>query len=333
MKILFVYPKSLGLRSFIKKDADILASKHSVQLFAFDRVRRDIIPLIKAMNEAQLVFSWFCGLHALLSNFLAKLFGKPSITVVGGYEVAKVPEIKYGQFANGNNQYITLWGLKLSNKVFNVSQYSRNETLANTGIPAIKLKTIYHGFTEEVFKRVTEIKKKDVVITIAHINQMSSVKKGLNLYVESAKYLPEIDFILIGPDLDGTGKKLKKNSPPNVAFTGGVFGEELSAICNQAKVYVQASIHESFGCSVAEAMLCGCVPVVTNSTALPEVVGETGFFSDCNDPRELAVQIKKAMQFFDQRENKSIERVRLKFPMKLRSESILQEVDKLFQEN
>ena len=142
MNILFVYPKSSGLKSFIKKDADILASKHHVHLFAFDRIRKDIFPMIKAMKESDLAFSWFCGLHALLANILAKLFRKPSITVVGGYEVAEVPEIGYGQFVRGNNRYITILGLKFSKKVLNVSKYSRTETIVNTNTSPQKLKTI-----------------------------------------------------------------------------------------------------------------------------------------------------------------------------------------------
>ena len=43
---------------------------------------------------------------------------------------------------------------------------------------------------------------------------------------------------------------------------------------------MQASKHEGFGVSVAEAMLAGCVPVTTRAGALPEVVGDTGVLLD-----------------------------------------------------
>ena len=41
-------------------------------------------------------------------------------------------------------------------------------------------------------------------------------------------------------------------------------------------VYLQLSYYESFGVSVAEAIACGCVPIVTAGTALPEVCGIEG---------------------------------------------------------
>ena len=42
-------------------------------------------------------------------------------------------------------------------------------------------------------------------------------------------------------------------------------------------VYAQLSFHEGFGCTVAEAMLCKCIPIVTMMGSLPEVVGEFGY--------------------------------------------------------
>ena len=64
MKILFIYPKSDGFGSFIEKDALILASKHEVELLAFDRIRYDFLSAIDQIRKCDLVFNWFCGLHA-----------------------------------------------------------------------------------------------------------------------------------------------------------------------------------------------------------------------------------------------------------------------------
>ena len=59
-------------------------------------------------------------------------------------------------------------------------------------------------------------------------------------------------------------------------LTGYLSDDELDALFRSAAVYVQASLHEGFGLSLAEAMLAGAVPVVTAAGALPEVVGDTG---------------------------------------------------------
>ena len=66
-------------------------------------------------------------------------------------------------------------------------------------------------------------------------------------------------------------------------FTGWLSDEELQDLYRRASVYVQASRHEGFGLAVAEAMLAGCVPVVMNVTAMPEVVGDAGVLIDSQD--------------------------------------------------
>jgi len=62
----------------------------------------------------------------------------------------------------------------------------------------------------------------------------------------------------------------------DVIFTGFVPDEELPFIYDGARVFAYLSLFEGFGLPPLEAMACG-VPVVTsNTTSLPEVVGDAG---------------------------------------------------------
>ena len=59
---------------------------------------------------------------------------------------------------------------------------------------------------------------------------------------------------------------------------------------------MQASRHEGFGLAVAEAMLAGCVPVVMNVTAMPEVVGDAGVLIESQRPEDVAEGIRRALE-------------------------------------
>jgi len=62
----------------------------------------------------------------------------------------------------------------------------------------------------------------------------------------------------------------------DVLFTGFVSDEELPYLFDGAKVFVYLSLFEGFGRPPLEAMACG-VPVLTSdTTAIPEVVGDAG---------------------------------------------------------
>jgi glycosyltransferase involved in cell wall biosynthesis len=83
-------------------------------------------------------------------------------------------------------------------------------------------------------------------------------------------------------------------------------------------VYVQASQHEGFGVSVAEAMLAGAIPVVTRAGALPEVVGDAGVVVDDATPAALAAGIRTALDAGPERRAAARERVLAKFPVEAR---------------
>jgi glycosyltransferase involved in cell wall biosynthesis len=86
---------------------------------------------------------------------------------------------------------------------------------------------------------------------------------------------------------------------------------------------VQASRHEGFGLAVAEAMLAGCVPVVMNVTAMPEVVGDAGVFIDSQDPGDVARGVGRALELGPDAARRARERILTAFPMKRRRDGIL----------
>ena len=94
-----------------------------------------------------------------------------------------------------------------------------------------------------------------------------------------------------------------RSRPANVEFTGWLSDEDLRALYRRAAVYVQASRHEGFGLAVAEAMLAGCVPVVVNVTAMPEVVGDAGVLIESQRPEEVADGVRRALELGPERES------------------------------
>jgi mannosyltransferase len=56
--------------------------------------------------------------------------------------------------------------------------------------------------------------------------------------------------------------------------------EELNYLYKQAFALVYPSIYEGFGLPPLEAMSCGCPVIVSNTSSLPEVVGDSGIIVD-----------------------------------------------------
>lgn len=80
----------------------------------------------------------------------------------------------------------------------------------------------------------------------------------------------------------------------DVVFTGRVSEEELVSLYNLCTLFVFPSLHEGFGLPVLEAMACGAPVIASNTSSLPEVVGNADALFDPHDDRAIA---EKMAQF------------------------------------
>lgn len=81
----------------------------------------------------------------------------------------------------------------------------------------------------------------------------------------------------------------------HVIWRQEVTDEQLPAIYNRAAIFVSPSHYEGFGMPALEAMACGTVPIVSNRSSLPEVVGDVGLLVDPDDTNSIASAILNAL--------------------------------------
>lgn len=302
MRILFVHQ---SLEPYVERDIQILRSAHDVrivQFTGFKNIARNILPdlwqLWKGVIWCDLTFSWFGKLHAMFSVLFSRMLGRKSIVVAGNDDALKIiyDGQAYGILSHPFKKWFSYFAFRYADQILAVSKTSLKEAIHNAKADPLKTKMIYHGFDSDVFKKPPDVRKEKLVVTVGRITDETYIQKGLKLFVKSARLLPDIPFVLVGPALDSSIEQLKIIATPNVTFTGWVEKEHLIDILSRASVYVQASIHEAFGCSIAEAMLCECVPVVSNRTAIPEVVGDFGFYIENLEPTDLSNKIREALK-------------------------------------
>jgi len=88
-----------------------------------------------------------------------------------------------------------------------------------------------------------------------------------------------------GWDLDRIFSEIDNNPElhKRIVLTGYVPDEELAPLYSGAQVFVYMSLYEGFGLPPLEAMQCGTPVITSNTSSLPEVVGDAGIMLDPHD--------------------------------------------------
>ena len=317
-RVLYVHSRRA---SFVAIDRDILAERYEVEdLYQPGRLPNPV-KVVGGVLRADVVFGWFASWHTFFPVTLAWLLRKPSVMIVGGFDTANMPDIGYGYQQGGLRRWASRWIMRRATRLATNSEYSLSEIERNTPIPPSRVRVIHHGvpdpFGEEPGPKERE------ALTVSAIDRTTLVQKGQLPFVEAARLLPDVRFTFAGKWLDDSVDELRARAGDNVSFTGWLSDEDLHAGYRRAAVYVQASRHEGFGLAVAEAMLAGCVPVVMNVTAMPEVVGDAGVLIESQEPEEVAGGVTRALELGPDAARRARDRILIAFPMERRRDGIL----------
>ena len=303
---------------FVAIDRDALATEYEVVDWTGRHPAKHFLATLRAVLAARVVVCWFAGYQALAPVTFAWLLRRPTVVITGGYDVAMVPEAGYGMQRTRSGRLVSRWVLRRATKVMANSEFGRQEALRAVPAIAAKATVVHHGVPDLVGEPSYE--DRTGALTVSVIDVANLERKGLLPFVRAARELPDVPFVLAGGVVEHDAQeRLRHEAPPNVEFTGRLSDEDLATRYGRAAAYVQASLHEGFGMAVAEAMLAGCVPVVSPVGALPEVVGDAGIVV----PREeLADGIRRALAATAEDRRAARERVRTHFTLEQRADGL-----------
>jgi glycosyltransferase involved in cell wall biosynthesis len=324
-RILFASPSDA---SFIRIDRELLAERWPVREWRQPGRATNLFRLVPMLLRSDVVVGWWASWHTFWPVTLAWLLGKPSLLIVGGFDTANMPDIGYGFQQGGARRRLSRWVMRRATRLVTNSHYSQEEIERNIGFPAERVGVIHHGLPDP-YGRLPDGQRERLAVSVGLVTRDNLAIKGQRLFVDAARHAPDVVFVLAGPWRDDAVDSLRADAAPNVAFTGWLEQQDLDALLRQAAVYVQPSRHEGFGVAVAEAMLAGCVPVVTRAGALPEVVGDAGVIVDADEPEAVAAAVRRALDLGPEAGSRARERVLRRFPLEVRRRGLWAEVEAL----
>ena len=287
MKIYFIGPL---ISTFVKRDIAILQKQHDLLLMdspvgsgATGLIRlicKSIISILK-IPTCDGIFCWFADYSTLVPALIAKLLGKKVYVVAGGFDVCYIPEMDYGARARRFRWFCVKNTFKCATKIFPVSGYAEKMLFDRFGFKLTNTSVIYNCIEyDEIRSFVLNAFRRDQILTISQTHlPLEFVLKGIDRYIGIARKLPNRKFVIAG--LRGEALKMAHAQSigiPNIEIIPGPldFKTQLMELFLKSSAYCQLSLDESFGLAVVESMACGCMPIVSEAGALPEITNSVG---------------------------------------------------------
>lgn len=136
-----------------------------------------------------------------------------------------------------------------------------------------------YGYDVNFFKPDEQIERRpNSFVTIGILDEKNVFfRKGMDLVIELAKLKPESVFTIVG------GESTHIALPENVKLLPKCKPEEIVRILSSHTFYLQLSLMEGFPNALAEAMLCGCIPIGSNVSGIPHIIGDCGIIIEKKD--------------------------------------------------
>ena len=205
-------------------------------------------------------------------------------------------------------------GIRKAMRIIAVSQSTKDDLMHCLGIPDERISVVYEGIDHSLFRPVsqriynrpyilfvgTEHPRKNFTTLLKAFSQLKSEPrfKELKLVKVGSAGGQETDF---RNQTVGVVESLNLSS--EVIFTDFVPEADLPAYYSGAEVFVLPSLYEGFGFPVLEAMACGCPVVTSDTSSLPEVVGEAGIMVNPYDTDRLTQAMRQVLTDSELRNN------------------------------
>ncbi|MDI6827157.1 MAG: glycosyltransferase family 1 protein [Armatimonadota bacterium] len=224
--------------------------------------------------------------------------------------------------------YFTRRSVRKADAVITISEHSKQEIIKLLHVPENKVFVTHLGVNPS-FRPVSAAEKARVceqygIIenTVLFVGTLEPRKNILSLIaafdIVHKAFNQRCSLILVGgkgwfyQELFEFTRQLGIGD--SVRFLGYVPMEDLPALYGASAVFVYPSFYEGFGLPPLEAMACGTPVITSNTSSLPEVVGDAGIMVDPHDVEALANAILQVLGDSDLRQEMSargIERAKL----------------------
>ncbi|HLY66374.1 MAG TPA: glycosyltransferase family 1 protein [Chloroflexota bacterium] len=274
-------------------------------------------PAVRVLWE-QLLLPLMSGSFDVLHcpvNVLPATLGCPAVLTIHDLTFLRYPE----RFRPERRRYLTTFtslSAKRAARVMTDSVHTKQDVMELLRVPADKIEVVYPGVDDEFQpqpqEKVAELRRRyglpeEFILYVGTLEPRKNVELLLRAYnLLLGRGLLQWPLVIGGGAgwmFDRIFSEVERSGlTDRVIFPGYIDPGDLACWYTAASAFVYPSIYEGFGLPPLEAMACGTPVIVSDTSSLPEVVGDAGIKIDPRNAEELADRLAEVLQSKDKRE-------------------------------
>ena len=264
------------------------------------------------------LYKWEIGIPLDLFFGSHDLYFFPNFVIyphLGGKNIVVVPDLtfeKVPQYVDRQNvEFLKKFvppSVAKADHIVTISNYTKGDLIQTYKVPDRKITVAYPGvdpvnFRPRGLEEIAAIKRKyaiekPFILYLGTLEPRKNIPSILKAYA-GLKNRQEYSLVLAGKkgwlyeEIFQTVRKL--GIEKEVIFTGYIPDDDRPILMAAAQLFVFPSFFEGFGMPVVEAQACGTPVVTSNTTSLPEAVGEGAILVDPENTNELKEAMEKIL--------------------------------------
>lgn len=197
--------------------------------------------------------------------------------------------------------------------IFANSNSTRNDLINHLNVSPKKVSTSYHA-VNRIYDSPTLLPRdvllskyridpsRRYILSVSTIEPRKNIIGILNAYKTLCAEHPafkDVYLVLSGQMgwLNDSLNEFMASYPnrENIVFTGYVALEDMPSLYHHAEAFIYLSFYEGFGVPILEAMKSSCPVVCSNTSSMPEVLGDSGELVSPDSPDEAAAALARIL--------------------------------------